>query len=69
MDTVGWSRERFAQLLEAEPRITDVVFSDMSTSGEVLTNDIMKICKEPPHDITVDSENFLKMFKINNKLG
>merc|ERR1719320_1877691 len=38
----------------------------MRTPGQTLTADIMRICKQP-HDITVDSENFLKMFKINDK--
>jgi len=66
MDTVSWSRKRFTELLEAETGITDVVFSEMSTPGQTLTADILRICKQP-HDITVDSENFLKMFKINDK--
>lgn len=66
MDKVQWTRQRFQECLEGETGITDVVFSDLNTSGETLINDILGICKQP-HDITVDSENFLKMFKINDK--
>jgi len=66
MDKVNWTRERFAQLLHDQTGIADVVFSEMSTPGESLTADILNICKHP-QDITVDSENFLKMFKINDK--
>ena len=64
-DTVRWTRSTFMEHLENELGMNEVVFADMNTTGDMLANDILGICKQP-HNITVDSENFLRMFKIND---
>lgn len=65
MDTVKWTKDEFAPLIEEELGFSDVIFSSSDTDGRTLQSDILKLCKKP-HVITIDSENFLKLFKIHN---
>ena len=51
--------------IQNELGIDAVIFSAMDTRGEKLADYILEVCKRP-HNITVDSENFLKLFKIND---
>ena len=65
MDMVSWSDEDFSAVIEKELGIEAVVFSGIDTPREVLLQDLRKICVKG-HKITIDSENFLKVFKIND---
>ena len=65
MDMVGWTKEEFTPHLDKELGIDTVVFSWINTAGETLLHDILETCTET-HDLTVNSENFFKLFKIHN---
>ena len=65
MDIVSWSDEHFTAVIEKELGIDTVVFSGINTPREVLLKDVRKICVKG-HKITIDDENFLKVFKIND---
>ena len=65
MDTVNWSDEDFAAVLDKELGIETVVFSGFHTPREVLLDDIKRIC-EKGFKITIDEKNFLKVSKIND---
>ena len=65
MDTVTWSDEDFKSLLEKELGIETVVFSGLETPREILLEDMKEICVKGV-EITIDDQNFLKVFKIND---
>ena len=65
MDMVDWKEEDFTARIEDELGIDTVVFSRISTKCETLLPSILKTCKEE-YNLTVNSENFFKLFKIHN---
>ena len=65
MDMVDWTEEEFIPRIEDELGIDTVVFSRISTKREELLESILKTCKEE-YNLTVNSENFFKLFKIHN---
>ena len=66
MDVVEWTETCFSSALSEDLGIDSVVFSTHTTGGEKLLRDILATCKEQ-HNLTVDHENFLKLFKIHNR--
>jgi hypothetical protein len=68
MDKVSWSKERLFKAINEQLGITAVVSSSFLTPGDVLQRDILAVCKEE-HKIDIESNNFLRMFKINNKMS
>ena len=65
MDMVDWKEEELRPLIEDELGIDTVVFSSMSTKRETLLQSILHTCKKE-FNLTVNNENFLKLFKIHN---
>ncbi|KAL5268666.1 hypothetical protein ACHWQZ_G002499 [Mnemiopsis leidyi] len=65
MDMVSWSEEKFKGLLDSELGIDTVVFSRLDTPRENLLEDLRQLCVDGVK-ITIDDENFLKVFKIND---
>lgn len=66
MDVVRWEPEDFRPKLYDELGIVSVIFSGKSSGCRDLMNDILGQCKSRPHNLTINSENFLKFFKIND---
>jgi len=65
MDMVDWKEEDLTAQREDELGIDTVVFSRISTKRETLLQSILKTCKEE-YNLTVNAENFFKLFKIHN---
>ena len=65
MDMVDWTEEEFTPRIEDELGIDTIVFSRISTKREALLQSILKTCKKE-YNLTVNSENFFKLFKIHN---
>ena len=65
MDMVDWTEKEFIPRIEDELGIDTVVFSRISTKREALLRSILDTCKEQ-YNLTVNSENFFKLFKIHN---
>ena len=65
MDLVDWTDKDFTPRIEDELGIDTVVFSWITIDHETLKKNILKTCNEH-HNLTVDNENFFKLFKIHN---
>lgn len=65
MDTVEWSETEFQTIVSDELGVEDIIFSSLSSSRSLLLNSILGICRTR-FDIKVNSENFLKIFRIHN---
>ena len=65
MDVVEWTGMRFSSAVSEYLGIDSVVYSARATTGDELLRDILATCNEK-HNLTVDDENFLKIFKIHN---
>ena len=65
MDMVDWKEDELTPLIEDELGIDTVVFSWISTKRETLLQRILETCKKE-FNLTVNNENFLKLFKIHN---
>ena len=65
MDTVDWTEKNFTPRIEDDLGIDSVVFSSMTTNRKTLQKNILKTCTEQ-HNLTVNGENFFKLFKIHN---
>ena len=65
MDVVEWTEMRFSSAVSEDLGIDSVVYSAHATTGDKLLRDILATCNER-HNLTVDDENFLKLFKIHN---
>ena len=65
MDMVDWTAEEFTPLINDELGINTVVFSWVSTKHETLLQSILETCTKE-FNLTVNDENFLKLFKIHN---
>ena len=65
MDMVEWTESSFSSAVSEDLGIDTVVYSAPSTNGGKLLRDILASCSKK-HDLTVDGENFLKLFKIHD---
>ena len=65
MDVVEWTEACFSSAVSEDLGIDSVVYSSCATSGTKLLRDILATCSKK-HNLTVDDENFLKLFKIHN---
>ena len=65
MDEVEWTEACFSPVVSEDLGIVSVVYSARTTGGGKLLRDILATCNKK-HDLTVDDENFLKLFKIHN---
>ena len=65
MDLVEWKEEDFMSAIDDELGIDAVIFSQFNTTAETLLLKILQTCTER-HDLTVNHENFAKLFKIPN---
>ena len=65
MDLVEWKEEDFMSAIDDELGIDAVIFSQFNTTAETLLPKILDTCTER-HDLTVNHENFAKLFKIPN---
>ena len=65
MDTVEWTESSFSSAVSEDIGIDTVVYSAPSTSGNKILSDILATCGKK-HELKVDNENFLKLFKIHN---
>ena len=65
MDLVDWTEKDFTPLIDNELGIDTVVFSWINTDQATLKKSILKTCTEK-HNLTVNDENFFKLFKIHN---
>ena len=63
MDMIDWTEKEFIPRIEDELGIDTVVFSWITTNHETLKKNIINTCDEE-HNLTVDDENFLELFKI-----
>ena len=64
MDTVQWSRDTCVGHIRSRG-INHVVFTDKDLPGSTLEDLILRICTTT-HNISVDHENFLNLFKIGD---
>ena len=65
MDMVTWGEKEFTRLVDDELGIDMIVFSWITTDHKTLKKSILKTCTET-HNLTVDDENFFKLFKIHS---
>ena len=65
MDLVEWKEEDFMSAIDDELGIHAVIFSQFNTTAETLLPKILDTCTKR-HDLTVNHENFAKLFKIPN---
>ena len=65
MDMVEWEEEDFKSAIDDELGVDAVIFSRFNTTAETLLPKILEICTEK-YDLTVNHENFAKLFKIPN---
>ena len=66
MDVVKrWTEIDFSSAVSEDLGIESVVYSARDTTGDKLVRDILATCNQK-HELTVDDENFLKLFKIHN---
>ena len=65
MDVVDWREIDFTQLIDKELGIDTVIFSWITTNHQTLKERILKTCTGT-YNLTVDDENFFKLFKIHS---
>ena len=65
MDVVDWREIDFTPRIKDELGIATVVFSCIITDHQTLKKSILKTCTGT-HNLTVNDENFFKLFKIHN---
>ena len=65
MDLVEWKEEDFMSAIDEELGIDAVIFSQFNTAAETLLPKILDTCTKR-HDLTINHENFAKLFKIPN---
>ena len=65
MDVVEWAETCCSSAVSDDLGIDSVVYSARATGGDELLRDILATCSKK-HKLTVDDENFLKLFKIHN---
>ncbi|CAB4004324.1 signal recognition particle receptor beta subunit [Paramuricea clavata] len=62
---VKWAKKDFIPKIDKELGIDTVVFSSLDAASKTLVCNVLKTCEEN-YDLTVDNENFFKLFKIHN---
>ena len=68
MDAVEWGKEELIRTVNHELGIETVIFSASNYSGDVLCKELKsQILKITPRKLDIQSETFLKLFKINDK--
>ena len=65
MDLVEWEEEDLLSAIDDDIGIDAVIFSNLTTTAETLLPKILETCTGT-HDLTVNHENFAKLFKIPN---
>ena len=65
MDLVTWDQRRFSDAINRKLGMDAVVYTQPNTTSSVLQQDILKVCSKS-FDLSVDEENFFKLFKIAN---
>lgn len=65
MDSVTWDCPRFLSCMQDELGFDTAVFSGNNIPGESVLMNILQHCRAPM-DLRIDSDNFLKYFRINN---
>ena len=65
MDMVEWKETEFISAIDDELGMDAVIFSQKETTAETLLPKILETCTGK-HDLTVNHENFVKLFKIPN---
>jgi len=65
MDMVTWGEKEFTRLIDDELGIDMIVFSWITADHQTLKKSILKTCTAI-HNLTVDDENFFKLFKIHS---
>ena len=67
-DQVACGEEKLKKILEEKAGITTAIFHYENTSGEDLSENILAECqnKDEPKELNIDSDIFLKLFKIGN---
>jgi len=65
MDTVSWERQLCTEAIKNKLEIETVIFSSLNTDCGTLLRDILKVCTKQ-HDLSIDSDNFLKVFNIHD---
>ena len=66
MDQVNWKEGEVIKHLNNNFGIKSVITTSNETQGHAIARKIGKECSKTPHRINVDSEMFLKLFKIQN---
>merc|ERR1719334_1465640 len=70
MDTISeeeWTEANFRDDLLTQTGITKVIFTRLNKPFMQLENDILSVCHSRPVNIAIDSDNFLRFFKINDR--
>ena len=65
MDLASWTEKTLLNHVDNEFGFKSVIFSGLDTTRDQLLEDILKLCTKF-HNISVNEENFFKMFKIEN---
>ena len=65
MDTVKWCEQRFLQHMSHVLGINDALFVGKHTDGGALKDGVLQRCG-PPCNLTIDSSNFLRYFRIHD---
>ena len=70
MDQVGanWTEHEFRRAFEQQTGLTKLVFSQPNKSSQQLEDDILAVCHRPPVEISINSDNFLRFFKIEDQI-
>ena len=67
MDTIdAWTEADFRRVLKAQCGIEEVIFTSLATKASDLEDGVLSLCRANPLNATVDSEEFLKLFRIND---
>ena len=66
MDKVSWTPDKCSEHLKKHLDITDVIFTNTSSSKDEIVSDISDICHKPALNLTVNEDNFQRLFKIKS---
>ena len=58
----------YRRSLEQQTGLTKVVFSQPNKTSQALEDDILRVCCTPPVRISIDSDNFLRFFRIEDQV-
>merc|ERR1711915_896494 len=66
MDTVSWTSREFDEAIGSELSMEKVIYAAKAQSDEKLRDDLSEVCNET-FNLSIDTDAFLKMFKIPDK--